>query len=275
MQQAQNLKQYLTLLKEYMPFILLFPTILGGLWQIIELSSMSMSYIRFFSATQLLADGLVILMLIISFFIAALFFSNLSKSRTTKKTPKYIFSVNKPENFIAKNIILNSIKNTKNSILYSFLSNISILFFDIFIYYFFNYFYEETYANFQDTFLGFIFYFMFLILFIFMLFLHYEIFIKPYRTILRTTFFEEKDIFIIKVAFIATIIFIFATFFHRTFLIPNNLLNLKNIEKYLNNQSYNTNSVNYYNDKYIFIEHNNGDNNKSIEIIKFEKLFDN
>lgn len=52
-------------LKDNLPLIVLVPAIFGGLWQIIELSKMSISFIRFFSPSQLLADGLLILFIII------------------------------------------------------------------------------------------------------------------------------------------------------------------------------------------------------------------
>jgi hypothetical protein len=49
----------LKLIKEYLPLIVLVPVVIGGLWQIIALASMSIAYIRFFSVTQLIADGLL------------------------------------------------------------------------------------------------------------------------------------------------------------------------------------------------------------------------
>ncbi|CAA6803930.1 MAG: Unknown protein, partial [uncultured Sulfurovum sp.] len=48
-------------IKNNLAVILLFPALLGGLWQLLELSKMSISFIRFFSPTQLLPDGLLIL----------------------------------------------------------------------------------------------------------------------------------------------------------------------------------------------------------------------
>jgi hypothetical protein len=46
---------------------------LGGLWQIIALASMSIAYIRFFSATQLIADGLLIILVILLWLVCAIF----------------------------------------------------------------------------------------------------------------------------------------------------------------------------------------------------------
>ncbi|MDC4645939.1 hypothetical protein OHV73_19020, partial [Acinetobacter baumannii] len=50
-----------TQLKENLPIILIIPTSLGGIWQLLELSNLGIPYIRFFSVTQLLPDGLVII----------------------------------------------------------------------------------------------------------------------------------------------------------------------------------------------------------------------
>jgi hypothetical protein len=52
-------------IKENISLILLIPTALGGFWQIIELAYVGVPYIRFFSISQLLADGLLILFVIV------------------------------------------------------------------------------------------------------------------------------------------------------------------------------------------------------------------
>lgn len=48
-------------INEYLNLIILMPILIGGIWQLISLSSISMSYIRFFSLSQLAADGLLVL----------------------------------------------------------------------------------------------------------------------------------------------------------------------------------------------------------------------
>lgn len=58
---------------KHLSLLLLVPALLGGIWQIIELSQMSFSYIRFFSPGQVLADGLLLLILVI-FFLGTFFF---------------------------------------------------------------------------------------------------------------------------------------------------------------------------------------------------------
>lgn len=57
--------------------VAIVPLILGGLWQILELASISSSYIRFFSVTQQLADGLLILFVFILLYITFLFLKNM------------------------------------------------------------------------------------------------------------------------------------------------------------------------------------------------------
>jgi hypothetical protein len=58
------LKEQYQLLKDNISILILVPTILGGIWQLLELSSISTSFIRFFSLSQLVADGILILFIL-------------------------------------------------------------------------------------------------------------------------------------------------------------------------------------------------------------------
>jgi hypothetical protein len=49
------------LLKRNLSILLIIPTVLGGLWQLIELIIISPTLVRFFSLTQMIPDGLLIL----------------------------------------------------------------------------------------------------------------------------------------------------------------------------------------------------------------------
>ena len=62
--------------------------------------------------------------------------------------------------------------------------------------------------------------------------------------------------------------------FHQNYFLPENLKNLENIESSLSAKDYNKSEILYFNDKYIFIEHSNGDKNTTIEILLFNALFD-
>jgi hypothetical protein len=57
-------------IKNNLNIILLVPTMIGGLWQMVELASISPAYIRFFSITQLIPDGLLILFVITVLYIS-------------------------------------------------------------------------------------------------------------------------------------------------------------------------------------------------------------
>lgn len=49
-----------TFLEKYWKAISIFPFFLGGIWQFCSLGSISFQFIRYFSVTQLLADGLIL-----------------------------------------------------------------------------------------------------------------------------------------------------------------------------------------------------------------------
>ena len=57
-------------------------------------------------------------------------------------------------------------------------------------------------------------------------------------------------------------------------MLPENLKNLDYISDALKDNKYTSNAISYFNDKYIFIEHISKDKNVTIEILKFDKLFD-
>ncbi|ATO18378.1 hypothetical protein BS636_01155 [Acinetobacter sp. LoGeW2-3] len=56
---------FISLLKENLSFLVIIPTLMGGLFQLIKLASLDTSYIRFFSVSQVVADGLTVLFCII------------------------------------------------------------------------------------------------------------------------------------------------------------------------------------------------------------------
>ena len=97
-----TLTLFIKFIKEYLSFILIIPTFLGGIWQIIELSSISISFIRFFSVTQLIADGLLIIVVffpwILGYLVFDVFYQQLKKDLQEE-------SENKKNNFYSKIII--------------------------------------------------------------------------------------------------------------------------------------------------------------------------
>ncbi|MBX9889453.1 MAG: hypothetical protein K2Y30_16150 [Flavobacteriaceae bacterium] len=63
-------KSPLKYLKNNINLIIILPGLFGGLWQLIELSRISFSFIRFFSVSQIIPDGLLILLFLIIFTIS-------------------------------------------------------------------------------------------------------------------------------------------------------------------------------------------------------------
>ena len=61
-------KELIKVIKENLSIIILLPTVLGGIWQTLELISIDLSFLRFFSVTQLVSDGIVALSLLTFFF---------------------------------------------------------------------------------------------------------------------------------------------------------------------------------------------------------------
>lgn len=63
-------------IKEYLPLIILIPTVIGGTIQVLQLTLMSTSFVRFFSVTQSINDGIFSLffVVVISLIVIIIFF---------------------------------------------------------------------------------------------------------------------------------------------------------------------------------------------------------
>lgn len=64
-----KLKNIVHFLKEHLSILIIIPAFIGGLWQALELMLMSISYIRFFSISQIVPDGILILIFLFFIFI--------------------------------------------------------------------------------------------------------------------------------------------------------------------------------------------------------------
>ena len=218
-----TLTLFIKFIKEYLSFILIIPTLLGGIWQIIELSSISISFIRFFSVTQLIADGLLIIVVffpwILGYLVFDVFYQQLKKDLQEE-------SENKKNNFYSKIIIS------------------LILFITIFLLW-----YKIDFK--ANVFLGYIIVINNIYLTIFALLL---VFTKTFFNLIPKI--TKNKNMTIKLILILMITF----FFHHFFFMPENLKNLKNLPE---------GKIQYFNDKYIFIENDD----KTIEVVKFDNLF--
>lgn len=286
----KNLKEFSKEIKNYLPLILLLPAILGGLWQLFELSRMSISFIRFFSPTQLLPDGLLML-----FIIGVLFLSyKLGNIRKKPSLNKEIFKIydEKPLSFSHFFVKVNKINKLAkvNNYIYNrdkIVTWVLLIIFELLILIVISY----QVFNIEFHFLAFSIWFIFIVKYgksiLFSLFVLYVHFIESTYFISVKKFFMKSSIFkdfflILPLKILGTVlvfaVFLFpiiiASFFHQRFFLPDNLKNLDYIQSSLHNTDYNQSKISYFNDKYIFIIHHNGDKNSTIEILKFDKLFE-
>jgi uncharacterized membrane protein YozB (DUF420 family) len=281
--------------KDNLSLIILLPTILGGLWQLIELSSLSFSFVRFFSVTQLLPDGLLILTMIILLYISYYLGINIHKIKYNKKILD--LETKKPKNFnFIKNVqsqkliyIDNPIYRKENIVKELLLTAIILLI----IFYFLFFTNINTDFNKDFNFISFVMILWFIIMAfkmflsnIFILLVNLfesKFFSKVRKYYINKPLIKELLLFpiqiIIQIVSGVLIIFVIlfpmelASFFHEKYLLPKNLKNLEYLDKTLNNKNYQSNKIVYLNDKYIFIEHKINEIT-SIEIVKFDELFE-
>lgn len=278
-------------IKDNLPLIVLLPAILGGLWQLIELSKMSISFIRFFSPTQLLPDGLLMLFVVfVLYFAYKIGEFNNKKKRFKRKIID--ISEKKPSDFqhyFIKVIHVNKLIYIDNPIYQKKNVPVNIILIFIGIALFWLVFSHDSdpkheFLSFAVSITFFAVYGRMLIESAYILLI---IAIESKTTHIISIFLSNKPIlkeFLLLPFRIIIIVFSFAlflilpiyifTFFHQKFFLPANLKNLKYIESSLNTKDYNQSNISYFNDKYIFIEHIK-DGNSTIEILKFENLFEN
>ncbi len=254
----------LEFIKNNLPLILLITPILGGLCQIFELSKMSISFIRFFSPTQLIPDGLLIL------FIGILIY----------------FTVQIGLLFFKKN----NIQGNKNSVM-SIKVSIAVIIMAVLLLFILGtiQFIEDLYTEQKLEFALFIIHIPIIIIVSGIILksikslyenfkkgkLHTYILTKPKlsQIIKNVGFVLLLGIgsFLFKYLLLGTI-FILSEL-RQAYLLPNNLSNMINIEKKIYNRDNNSSKVVYFNDKFIFIKHGKKDQNLTFEIIKFDMLF--
>ncbi|WP_291131774.1 hypothetical protein [Flavobacterium sp. UBA7682] len=252
-------------LKNNLSIVLILPAILGGLWQLIELSSISFSFMRFFSVSQVIPDGLLILFILILFILSSGFLYmvyyytiNIYQSEQNKEE-EITNRTSDKENLIIASILLVCYILSLACYLFSikhFLEKLDSLFTLIILFpvgmtiiylAIAFYIYGNLYCRHQ----------------------------KIWSIIFRNTLWG-----IPMVVFISCLMF--ASQFHNMFLMPKDLVNSEilkeKIEKENPNMSF---EIAYMNDKYIFLKFYGfvkfGGKNKQelVKVIKFDNLFNN
>lgn len=273
---VENINKYTEKYKNILPLILILPTLVGGLWQILELTFIDPSLIRFFSISQLISDGILILSIFVIFAFYLYFLNN---------------------HFDFKDLMKFDISKRKFNFL-QFLAALFILLFTSLFYYFgFKDFGSDYYEHSRlgELLIQFLFAGIFLPLMIKgILIISQEIFILLFfnNRVLKVKyvrqFRNEEGIlyyavyFLSKLLMVLYIIFFIALItilieFRNKILYPQNLENIKNIFEQVHNEfgKNQKSSILYFNDTYIFVElMNEKANNENPARIKIYKTDD-
>lgn len=259
------MKDIIEKIKDYLPIIALIPLLIGGFWQLIELALISSSYIRFFSVTQQLADGLLILFISALLYLTYLFIKKGILSDSAFNVAVFETSTNKQiffklllsifvfavSAYFMKELIYiipPIIESISNGII-----NIGIIIFSLIV------------TAFAIT-------------------LSQPLFVIVWVIIKRITKIEiniSSDTltslrgFGLSIAFIIFLRLLFTTIYpaiHSTYIVPKNLTNLQYvIDKYSKENKIKDKKsleIIYLNDKYIFIQHG-----VNIEVVKSDYMF--
>lgn len=268
------------LLKENIGMIVLIPTLLGGLWQLLELTSLGVPYVRFFSLSQLVSDGLLILF-ILAFTMLPVWFvfkdADLPRIRI-RDTEETDGEVQIPR----KRWIYFDGKKTwvskKNG--YYFLSTFTIIYAAIVILAFWPEIIIPLMRQTKTSVFG-----LLGIMFMVSLTLIYL------RILFKTIFeihtlkvnYDNKSVREIRALFWMFLFFGFIIFciyitrlFHHSFLFPENFKNQQYITCRIqrNNPKLKKFNIDYFNDKYVFVTITNEKNEKHLEIFNFEDFLD-
>jgi hypothetical protein len=233
------MKEKIEFIKSNLALIILVPTMLGGIWQLLELINISPLFIRFFSVSQLIPDGLLILFILL-----------------------IIYTFGK--------LALNwSLKKVKNG--YSIFSKIvvSILCLYHLVIFFLIIFNKGTVGLVTISLACFCFIVVAVYMFSFIKKSKIEKFIN------KKSFGKE----ILYLLFLFSFVFFsFSTFkvFHESFLLPKNWRNIKELEcRISKDKNIDSFRLLYFNDKYFFVELTLLNDVKEIETIKFETITEN
>lgn len=234
-QTRSKLGGVLSFLKEYLSVIIIVPAFIGGLWQAMELINISYPFLRFFSISQIVADGVLIL----SFFLIALLPNAISY--VFQKMFDFTKHKSEKEEEITEE---KKEQNRKRDVRISFIIFCILLIAGV-IYFLFNMGSKNKAADLNIS-------VMLATTFIYGLNMLLNFCYVPSN-------FVGKEIFkfcnILIFLFYLIVGVYFCKQIHNTFLLTDNLDNIKNInylldEKYPDEQK----EILYFNDKYIFIK---------------------
>lgn len=246
----------LKVLKDNLSLIVIVPVLLGGIWQLIELASISFSFIRFFSSSQLIADGLLIIFLLFLFMILVVLTEILADLRNERSNMARIFTENEASRTSSYTLIL-------------VMTGFSIFSFLVFrsLFHFMGKVEEMKSFN--------------ILSFILTVFAYF--FISSHNIRLLKRIKRKYDVEKIKsLLLVFSFVLLFQLYLlyeigfrlHKSFLLPKNLSNLEVLASDLKTQNKGAKiKLLYFNDKYIFYEIQSVKSKSSkIKIVRFETL---
>ncbi|MBO6881444.1 hypothetical protein [Winogradskyella sp.] len=266
------LKKWYYKVKDNLTMILLVPTFIGGIWQVFSLLNLGFEYVRFFSVTQLVADGLLMIILIPIVIIFPLI-----------------------SYFFIKSILFDISKNSKGlsaKMIISFL--ISFVFLISLSYYYFNYI-SSLFQDEPSTFVELLALLLFLPLIENTIVTgnkisnraeaYFKVFKKKNKSKLKSLiiWFVNNIYGLFNLVYFVALVFagmsLIVTFLRTIdslgdYFISDNLVNVKNVENVVSKEyglSANDYSVKYFNDSYIFLEHETVSPEEKEKLLKEEK----
>lgn len=247
-------------IRDNIQLIVLIPVVLGGLWQLFELASISVSFIRFFSVSQLIADGLLVLLILCP--VAGIFL--------------YIELVYGRKDANEKNEAIVPSKAIGVSLLWISFAIATFVWLCL-------PYWKGIFVSKKQEIIPFL-------IALFITLISINIFYSNLRKLTKYIgrIFKSKDsvreslngsrVIISSVLFLALVIGVVVSIFklRNNYLIPENLRNFRQIECVVKkevNLSDEKWRVVYFNDQYIFVEITNGDLTQHL-VVSFDALFD-
>lgn len=252
-------------IRENLSLIIIIPALLGGFWQVVELSRLSFSYLRFFSISQIVPDGLLIIIITSIIFLVILFFIK-------------NFKVEEGEKIKENDKSLKKTSEIKPPFSPYILVLLLLIYFAIIVFTV-RAIYKFKIASIFDLIIS----FLFTVVFSTIAFSIIEL------TSIRSQKIYKENVSKLKGFIIIPLLFSFYSLiisFHDMYIFPKELSNIENIKCYVEN-SKNKNvkiKIKYLNDKYIFLDvtpyvfkKNNTDTlffPSKYQIISFETILD-
>lgn len=226
--------------------LIAIPALIGGIWQICELGNISFSFIRFFSSTQLIADGLLIMSII---FFPVFFIWIVGQMDDLVKNQKSIFKYFSPKP-VALGIVIICLA------IFNFLIIENI------------HYTEKQFVEFGRYYLPLV-----------GTFVTYVIF--DAKIIYLSKYFSDKILKFIEGVLIILIMISFVLFtkrilvlFHNKFTFPSNVENIQILENKIkeDDSTIRKTKLLYFNNSYLFFELTRKNKTKNIRVIPFEAL---